>query len=300
MKSLKYAVLFLALLAAFDGSAKARKTKTAKAAAAEAVKLDTPVDTFSYAMGIANTTGLKNYIAMSMRVDTTYMDSFVEGFQSQMPEAEQRRLQAYVAGMQIAQQVQQQIIPGINKQMADADPTLSLNETLFLQGFVEILKGQPTQIPAASANELVQERMAYYHETAMERQHGENRRAGEEFLKANAMKEGVQTLPGGVQYKVLTMGKGEIPTATSKVKVNYEGRLVDGTVFDSSYERNQPASFGCNQVIKGWTDALTHMPVGSKWEIYIPQELGYGAREAGRIPPYSALVFVVELLEIEQ
>ena len=88
--------------------------------------------------------------------------------------------------------------------------------------------------------------------------------------------------------------------ATSKVKVNYEGRLVDGTVFDSSYERKQPATFGCNQVIKGWTEALTQMPVGSKWEIYIPQELGYGSREAGKIPPFSALIFTVELLEIEK
>ena len=123
-----------------------------------------------------------------------------------------------------------------------------------------------------------------------------NRRAGETFLKANAEKDSVRTLPSGVQYKVLTQGNGEVPTATSKVKVNYEGRLVDGTVFDSSYERKQPATFGCNQVIK----ALTQMPVGSKWEIYIPQELGYGSREAGKIPPFSALIFTVELLEIEK
>ena len=98
----------------------------------------------------------------------------------------------------------------------------------------------------------------------------------------------------------MTQGNGEIPTATSKVKVNYEGRLIDGTVFDSSYERKKPTSFACNQVIKGWTEALTHMPVGSKWEIYIPQELGYGAREAGKIPPFSTLIFTVELLEIEK
>ena len=142
--------------------------------------------------------------------------------------------------------------------------------------------------------------MKYYNDTNMERKYGENRRAGEAFLKANAKKDSVQTLPSGVQYKVLVQGKGELPTATSRVKVNYEGRLVDGTLFDSSYERKKPATFGCNQVIKGWTEALTHMPVGSKWEIYIPQELGYGSREAGKIKPFSALIFTVELLENEK
>ena len=150
------------------------------------------------------------------------------------------------------------------------------------------------------AEEIAKKQMQYYTDANMERKYGENRRAGEEFLKANAKKPGVKALDCGVQYKVLTKGEGEIPTATSKVKVNYEGRLVDGTIFDSSYERKSPTTFGCNQVIKGWTEALTHMPVGSKWEIYIPQELAYGAREAGKIKPLSALIFIVELLEIEK
>ena len=97
---------------------------------------------------------------------------------------------------------------------------------------------------------------------------------------------------------MLQEGKGEIPTAAATVKVHYEGRLIDGTVFDSSYKRNEPAVFGCNQVIEGWKEVLTHMPVGSKWEVFIPQELGYGAKEAGKIPPFSALIFTVELQEI--
>jgi FKBP-type peptidyl-prolyl cis-trans isomerase FklB len=102
-----------------------------------------------------------------------------------------------------------------------------------------------------------------------------------------------------VQYKVLTAGKGAIPTASQKVKVNYEGRTVDGTVFDSSYKRGKPTDFRCDQVIKGWTDALTHMPVGSTWEVYIPQQLAYGERGAGNdIKPFSMLIFKIELLEI--
>lgn len=299
MKMLKYAVLFFALLVCFDGSAKVRKAKKTKAK--EVVKVDTcSVDTFSYAMGIANVNGLKNYITTRLNVDTAYMSSFIEGFQSNISVEEHKKLQAYVAGLQIADQLHKQIIPSINKQIADADSTKSLNETLFLQGFVGTLKGEPTQFDRARAEELVSKQMKYYNETAMEHRYGENRRAGEAFLKANAKKDSVQTLPCGVQYKVLVKGEGEIPTAESKVKVNYEGRLLDGTVFDSSYERKQPTSFACNQVIKGWTEALTHMPVGSKWEIYIPQELGYGAREAGKIKPFSALIFTVELLEIEK
>ena len=108
------------------------------------------------------------------------------------------------------------------------------------------------------------------------------------------------TLPSGLQYKVLTQGTGAVPTTSDKVQVHYEGRLIDGTVFDSSYERGNPATFGCNQVIKGWQEALTMMPVGSKWQLFIPQELAYGDREAGKIPPFSMLTFTVELLSIEK
>jgi len=125
------------------------------------------------------------------------------------------------------------------------------------------------------------------------------KKEGADFLAANAKKEGVKTTASGLQYKVLTQGTGAIPTATDEVKVNYEGHLVDGKVFDSSYKRGEPATFKANQVIKGWTEALTMMPVGSKWELYIPYNLAYGERGAGQdIKPYSALIFTVELLDI--
>jgi len=119
-------------------------------------------------------------------------------------------------------------------------------------------------------------------------------------LAENAKKEGVKTLPSGVQYKVIKEGNGPIPTDSSTVKVNYEGRLIDGTVFDSSYTRGEAATFPANRVIKGWTEALCHMPAGSEWEIYIPQELAYGEREQGKdIKPFSALIFKLELLEVD-
>ena len=136
-------------------------------------------------------------------------------------------------------------------------------------------------------------------EAKIEKLYGENRRAGEAFLAENAKKEGVVTTESGLQYKVIVAGEGEKPQHTDRVKVNYEGRLVDGTVFDSSAKHgDKPIEFRANQVIAGWTEALTLMPVGSKWEIYIPYNLAYGDRDQGKIKPFSALIFTVELVEI--
>ncbi len=298
MKGLKFVVLSLALLVCFDGSAKRKNKKKQKA---ETVKVDTcSVDTFSYALGMANTQGLKQYVTSRMNVDTAYFSKFMEGFNAVLSEEERKKQTAYNAGLQIRQQVEEQVIPGLNRRITDNDSVKVINRELFLEGFGKTLNGEKTDMSLQRAEEVSQKQMQYYYERNMERKYGKNRQAGEEFLKANAKKDSIQTLPSGVQYKVLKQGNGEIPTATSKVKVHYEGRLIDGTVFDSSYERKKPTSFACNQVIKGWTEALTHMPVGSKWEIYIPQKLGYGAREAGKIPPFSTLIFTVELLEIEK
>ena len=146
--------------------------------------------------------------------------------------------------------------------------------------------------------QAIDKQFKYWRGIMMEKKYGPNRKAGEEFLKANAKKDSVQTTASGLQYKVLVAGTGDKPTATDRVKVNYEGRLLDGTVFDSSYKRGEPAVFGVSQVIKGWTEALQLMPVGSKWELYIPQEIAYGDREQQKIPPYSMLIFTVELIEI--
>ena len=122
---------------------------------------------------------------------------------------------------------------------------------------------------------------------------------GEKFLAENQKREGVKVTASGLQYEVLEATLGQKPKATNTVKVHYEGTLIDGTVFDSSVERGEPIVFGLDQVIAGWTEGVQLMPVGSKFRFYIPQELGYGARNAGSIPPYSTLIFEVELLGIE-
>lgn len=187
-----------------------------------------------------------------------------------------------------------------NSEVLGNDSTDSLNIDLFLQGFNAGVKGEKGLMSADEANAIVQRLISVYQEQTQMRKYGAIKQAGEDFLKENAKKKDVKTLESGVQYKVLKAGTGPIPTATQKVKVHYEGRTVDGKEFDSSYKRGNPTSFNCNQVIKGWTEALTHMPVGSIWEVYIPYKLAYGERGAGDdIKPYSMLIFKIELLGIE-
>lgn len=186
-----------------------------------------------------------------------------------------------------------------NREVLGNDSTESLNIDLFLQGFNTGVKGEQGLMSADEANAIVKRLIPIYEEQTKMRKYGAIKQAGEEFLKENAKKQDVKTLESGVQYKVLQAGNGPVPTATQEVKVHYEGRTLDGTVFDSSYKRGNPATFPCNRVIKGWTEALTHMPVGSTWEVYIPYQLGYGEGGAGaEIKPYSMLIFKIELLEI--
>lgn len=292
--------IILAALCCLSASA-ANNKKKAKKAEPVVEKVDTiPARDFSYLFGKVNTTGLKEYLTQRMGVEPEFMADFLEGFDAgEMTEAD-KRMKARLAGMEIRTQVENQIIPQVSKQIDDSLQILAPD--MFLAGFRSGVSGENDLMPISndSAQQVVKKQMDYYHQAKMERKYGANRKSGEEFLAKNAKEKDVVTTPSGLQYKVLTKGEGEVPTATQKVKVNYEGHLIDGTEFDSSYKRNEPATFACNQVIKGWTEALTMMPVGSKWELYIPQELAYGDRESGKIPPFSTLIFTVELLSIEK
>lgn len=297
-KALKWTALVLCMLVCVSASAaKAKKVKKGKKTEV-AEKVDTvPMADFSYAFGIAQTNGLKNYLVQRMGVEEAYMQDFLQGFDQTAQTEADKRMKARLAGIEIRQQVENQIVQQANRQINDSLDLL--NRERFVQGFRDAVAGNAS-MAEDSAQTIANKQLEYYNKVKMEAKYGKNRIDGEQFLKANAKKDSVKVMPSGLQYKVLTAGTGAVPTATQKVKVNYEGRLIDGTVFDSSYKRNQPATFACNQVIKGWTEALTMMPVGSKWELYIPQELGYGSREAGKIPPLSTLIFTVELLEIVQ
>lgn len=170
-----------------------------------------------------------------------------------------------------------------------------INVEDFAQAISDVLNRKETAISHNEAREIVNK----YFEELEAKMNAENIEKGKAFLVENAKKEGVVTLPSGLQYQVIKEGEGKKPSATDRVKCHYEGTLIDGTLFDSSIKRGQPAVFGLNQVIKGWTEGLQLMGEGAKYRFFIPSQLGYGAQQAGEmIPPYSTLIFDVELIEV--
>ena len=261
--------------------------------------LKNDVDTMSYAMGLSQTQGLKEYLAQ-MEIDTTNMDAFVKGLNDGVNAGDDKKKAAYFAGINIGQQISNRMIKGINYEIYGKDSTKSISLKNFMAGFVTGATGKKGLMSVEQAGQLAQMKMQAIKAKNMEKTYGANKTAGEKFLAANAKKPGVKTLPSGVQYKVIKEGNGAMPKDTSLVTVHYEGRTIDGKVFDSSYKRNQPTDMRANQVIKGWTEALVHMPAGSIWEVYIPQELAYGEREAGEIKPFSALIFKIELISVDK
>lgn len=190
---------------------------------------------------------------------------------------------------------------GIGRQLAQMSAT-SLSIDDFATAIKDVLAGAELKVSDQEAQTLVQEFFRKQEEKANAEMAEKGKKAkaeGEQYLADNAMKEGVVTLPSGLQYKVLSEGNGKKPKATDKVKCHYEGFLVDGTVFDSSIRRGEPAVFPLNQVIAGWTEGLQLMQEGAKYRFFIPYHLGYGEHGAGAsIPPYAALVFDVELIEV--
>lgn len=283
-------------LAAFIEAQKTGKT----AGAASEFKIEKPVlanedEETAYLFGIAQSNGLKDYATGQLGVDEEHLSKFAEGILSRTnADPNDKEAAAFQAGAEIGER-----IVGIAKQLSNdyytPDEGKSVNPSIVGSGIVAGLLGQ-NDVPVDSASRVFQTRMK-------ERQAANNEKyrvAGEKFLEENRTKPGVVSTASGLQYKIITQGTGDKPKADQKVTVDYEGRLIDGTVFDSSYKRGTPATFGVNQVIPGWTEALQLMPMGSKWEIYIPYQLGYGERGAGdNIKPYSALIFTVELKGIE-
>ena len=262
--------------------------------------LKSDVDTVSYAIGMAQTQGLKDYLVGRLGVDTTYMDEFIKGLNEGANAGDDKRKAAYYAGIQIGQQISNQMVKGINHELFGDDSTKTISLKNFMAGFIAGTIGKGGLMTVDSAQAVAQEMMRVIKAKNMEKEFGPNKKAGEEFLAKNAKAEGVKVLDGGVQYKVIKEGTGALPKDTSLVKVHYEGKTLDGKVFDSSYKRGEPANFRANQVIKGWTEALVHMPAGSIWEVYIPQELAYGERQQGAdIKPFSMLIFKIELLEVD-
>ena len=298
MKKIILLALVFSASASFNiVSADKKKKKSAEAVevAAQPVVLATASDSVSFAAGKAATLGLIQYLQQEYQVDTAYMHDVVKGFNDAMARFSDPEYKAYNAGAQVARMVLERILPGTASKCEGTSDSISAD--LFTAGFRAALVGDSTLFTDDKAREYFEDRLVASREEAQR----VYREANEQWLAQNRDKEGVKTTASGLQYKILRAGTGAVPTDKDRVTVKYEGKMIDGTVFDSSYKRTpQTSTFGCTQVIKGWTEALTMMPVGSKWELYIPQELGYGSRQAGQIKPYSTLIFTVELEGIEQ
>jgi len=293
----KVIILALALVAGASlytaDAASKKKTKKQEAPVVVPVQLNNGSDTLSYVAGMSVTNGLIPYLVQQQGVDTAYMAEFIKGFKEVVNAGTDPKMKAYVAGLEIATQVRDRMLVGMKREFTDTPD--SIVDALVFRGFSDALLNDTTLFKQAAAEELFKTLQQINKDAKTEKLWGANRDAGKKFLAENAKKEGVITLPSGLQYKVLVKGEGDVPQVSEKVFVNYEGRLVDGTVFDASSKHgDKPSEFRPNQVIKGWTEALTMMPVGSKWQLYIPYELAYGEKEAGNIKPFSALIFDVD------
>ncbi|MBO4215268.1 MAG: FKBP-type peptidyl-prolyl cis-trans isomerase [Bacteroidaceae bacterium] len=286
-------------LAAFIEAQKTGKT----AAAASSFKVVKPAlanvdEETAYFLGIAQSNGLKEYATGQLGVDESLLGKFAEGIMNRANNVPiDKETKALSAGDEIGTRIVD-MAKSFSKDYYTPDEGKSVNPAIVASGIVAGLLGQ-NDVSVDSAAQVFQKRMTERQAANKEKLYGANREAGKKFLEENRTKPGVVSTASGLQYKILTQGTGAKPTSTQKVTVDYEGKLIDGTVFDSSYERGEPATFGVTQVIAGWTEALQLMPVGSKWELYIPYELAYGEQDMGNIKPYSTLIFTVELKDVK-
>lgn len=257
-------------------------------------------DSLGYLYGISQSNGLEQYAQTQLGVDAAHIAKFAEGIlQSAGADPNDKDANAFSQGLQIGGRIVQ-MTSQFSGDYYSADPDMSISPAIVAKGLIAGLQRQGDVTPD-SAMAVIQKVMPARQAANKEKLYGANREEGQKFLEENKTKEGVVTLPSGLQYKVITMGTGDKPAATDKVNVDYEGRLIDGTVFDSSYKRGKATSFKLNQVIAGWTEVMQLMPVGSKWEVYIPYDLAYGDRQTGKeIKPYSTLIFTIELHAIEK
>ena len=261
--------------------------------------LKTDIDSMSYAIGLLQSQYVRQAIQQGQVIDTTYIDDFVKGINEGVNAGDDKKKAAYIMGLQVGQQLSTQLVKGVNQQVFGDDSTKTISLKNLLAGFITGATGKTGRMTPEIANQVAQSKMEQIKSATMTKQYGANKVAGEKWLAVNKKKPGVVTLPSGLQYKVIKEGKGAIPADTTTVKVQYEGRTIDGKVFESSYKNgNGPVSMVPAQMIPGWTQALTRMPEGSIWEVYIPQQLAYKERQAGNIKPFSTLIFKIELVKV--
>lgn len=260
--------------------------------------LNNDVDSLSYAIGMEQSQGIKEYLSR-MDIDTTYMDEFIKGLNAGVQAGDDKKKNAYNAGVAVGMQMAM-MKKGINRQLFGSDSTESISMNNFVAGFAAGATGKNQKFTLQQAQMIEQAKAMAIQKKAAEKTYGAWKKQNQDFMAKIAKTAGVKALGKGVYYKVIKEGTGTVPSDTSSVTLQYEGKTVDGKVFDSSYKRNEPAKMKVNQVIPGFTEALTHMPAGSTWEIYIPDSAAYGERDMGQIKPFSTLIFKVELISVDK
>ena len=286
--SILAAVVLAAIMASCGGS-------TPKA------DLKNEMDSLSYAVGITQSQGLKEYLVQRMGVDTAYIDDFIKGLNEGVNAGDDKAKTAYFAGLQIGQQVSQQMVKGINLEIFGEDSTQTISVKNLVAGFVAGTIGKGALMSAEEAEGFVRTALPSVKSREAEKKYAEYKKENEEFMKKIAKKSSIKQIDStGVYYEVITEGTGDIPTDTSTVEVRYTGTLIDGTQFDSNMEAESPMKIKAGQdVIKGWSKALTNMPAGSTWKVYIPADMAYGENQAGeKIKPFSTLIFTIKLEKI--
>lgn len=269
--------------------------------------LKNDVDTLSYEIGLSQTSGIENYFQQA-GIDSAYIDDFIRGVKDGAMAGDDKKKQAYYAGVQAGVQMKTQMMPGIERMVFGNDSTKTLSLRNYLAGFAAGVRKKSTLkingkiIDAEAAGEDANNRFQTLRAKAMESQYGPQRKQAQAFMNKMAKQSGVKKIADGVYYKVIKVGTGVVPSDTSVVRVQYEGKLPNGQVFDSTTRNNGGKAVPMNigQSIPGFKVALSHMPVGSIWEIYINYDQAYGEAGQGPIPPFSPLIFKVQLEGIGQ
>ena len=290
MKKILLLLLALGVFAGMDAQKTKKKNKPQKAKTYVNTLQPVPADSASYAIGVLQAASLKQFLMQTERIDSANIEIALSALTSNLSAAEIDRIVAYASGLRIAR-MNEDMKPRLNQQLTGRADTTYLNVALMNQALIDVNTGKETMLTSEQAMSLMERQEKYVAEGI--------RLENQKWLDENAHKEGVVTTESGLQYKVLMQGTGKKATKESMVEVHYEGRLIDGTIFDSSYKRNQTASFKPTQVIKGWTEALQLMPEGSTWELYIPYNLAYGEKGNSNSPPYSTLVFKVQVMAVK-
>lgn len=288
------------VLAACEGGA---GSKIGTVGGSAKANLANDVDTICYVIGNANGKQMKSNIFSKdgMNIDSAYVNEFLKGVVAGANDKASAKEKAYLAGVSMGFEMKQYLDKGIKSELYgrdDSTHTISSND--FLAGLIAGILDKESLVPGEEYQlmGLVREKIARISEATKAEQNAGYKKENEDFLAKIAKKDGVKELGDGIYYEIVTEGTGAIPTTEQQVKVHYEGKTIDGNVFDSSIERGEPIELLPTQVIPGWTKALTNMPVGSKWVVYIPYNQGYGDEGYGPIKGFSTLIFTIELLEI--